>query len=67
MSDNYCRLIIGIVGSFVLLCITSLNLVDRLIASIIIGYFFGLCNNTTLNLGGVIIHLQNEYNRIKNL
>lgn len=43
MSDNYCRLIIGIVGSFVLLGITSLN------------------------LGGVIIHLQNEYNRIKNL
>jgi hypothetical protein len=27
----------------------------------------GVGNNTTLNLGGVIIHLQNEYNRIKKL
>ena len=26
----------------------------------------GAGNNTTLNLGGVIIHLKNEYNRMRN-
>lgn len=44
MKQNLLRLLIGIVISFLLLLFTSLTVNDSIIASIIIGYFFGVCN-----------------------
>jgi len=49
MSKNYIRLVIGIVGSFLLLLPSQFNLYTCFALSVIVGYFFGLYNTIYYN------------------